>query len=328
MRSPENTVAVTGAAGSIGSALVRQLSAAGTGAIRAIDTNETGLHHLGAAQPGVRLIVGDVRDLDRMRLALSGVDVVFHAAALKHVGLGEYNSSDLVATNVTGTSNVATACHEQRVSRLVLISTDKASEPTSAMGASKMLAERVVLDLNLWSACHGNVVRFGNVFGSRGSVVPTLLRQLARENVATITDPECTRFTLPIDRAVQLVMRASDITRGSIAVLRMPAYRLDDLGYAILSVWNEGRPESTKATLKAVGLKPGERKHEALMSASEVQVARAEGDWFVIDRNTGSGLSTKEQPHIQSWSAERMERPKLIKAVREYMAEVQREMWE
>jgi FlaA1/EpsC-like NDP-sugar epimerase len=212
------------------------------------------------------------------------------------------------------------------VKRLVLISTDKASEPTSAMGASKMLAERLVLDLNLWSACHGNVVRFGNVFGSRGSVVPTLLRQLARENVATITDPECTRFTLPIDRAVQLVMRASEITRGSIAVLRMPAYRLDDLGYAIISVWNEGR--EAKATLKAVGLKPGERLHEALIGTAEIPHATAHGDWFIIDLRAKGSIAEKEKPHLASWSAERMERPKLIKAVREYMAEVQREMWE
>lgn len=325
------TIAITGAAGSIGSALVKHLVGIGAKAIRAIDSNETGLHHLGRRHPEIRLLLGDVRDRERMRQAMSGADIVFHAAALKHVTLGEYNAADLVATNVLGTVNVAHACHEQGVKRLVLISTDKAAEPTSAMGASKMLAERVVADINLWSPCHGVAVRFGNVFGSRGSVVPTLLRQIAREHVATITDPEATRFTLPIDKAVALVVRAgtSDLPRGAIVVLPMPAYRLDDLGFAVVAMWNETHPkDEVKATLASSKLGVGEKQHEILLSGNDLLNATAQGDWIVVGQTKGAGLPSHMVQALNSLHAQRVERFQLVKWVKEYMAERMSEVWE
>lgn len=193
-------VLVTGGCGSIGSHLVTEILEQDPSVVRVLDNNEEGLfglqQKLGAEAP-VRYLLGDVRDQDRLELAMEDIDVVFHAAALKHVTLNEYNPFETVQTNVQGTQNLIQAALEEEVESVVAISTDKASNPTSVMGATKLLSERLIIAANTYKGSRDTrfgCVRFGNVLGSSGSVVPIFIDQIREGGPVTVTDPDMTRF--------------------------------------------------------------------------------------------------------------------------------------
>lgn len=283
-------ILVTGGCGSIGSHLVAEILNQNPGVVRVLDNSEEGLFNLkkhhGEDAP-VRYLLGDVRDQDRLELAIENIDVVFHAAAFKHVTLNEYNPFETVQTNVQGTQNLIQAALDEEVDAFVGISTDKASNPISVMGATKLLSERLIIAANTYKGRRDTrfgCVRFGNVLGSSGSVVPVFLNQIREGGPVTVTDPEMTRFIMPIDEAASLVLEAHDrMTSGEIFVLKMPAFRVGTLAEAMIE---EYAPRlgfrSETIEVEIIGARPGERVHEKLISADECEYTRELEDMYAI----------------------------------------------
>lgn len=267
----DKTVLITGAAGTIGSALAEKMLGVAR-SVRCFDHGETELFFLhqrlsgkGAMSPQI----GDIRDLDRLRMSMAGVDVVFHTAALKHVGLGEYNPFEVVQTNLQGVNNVIRAALDMDVARVIFTSSDKSVNPTNVMGASKMMGERLVVAAN---EIRGHkrtrfaAVRFGNVIGSRGSVVPIFAAQLLRGEPLTVTDANMSRYVMTIDEAADLVIEAGQRMKGAeIFVTKMRALVITDLADAMAEVLGKIPKDIVK-----VGLRPGEKLYEELITLEEM----------------------------------------------------------
>jgi len=273
-------VLVTGAAGSIGSEISRQIAELGPASLVLVDTNENDLYfllrRLERRYPSlkVRVEVGDVRDLTRLRTLGRQYrpQEVFHAAAHKHVPLMESAPEEAIKTNVTGCRNVARLATEAGAERFVLISTDKAVEPASAMGVSKRLAEFIVRDEGQRSATAFTVVRFGNVLGSAGSVVPLFKSQIAAGGPVTVTHPECRRYLMTIREAVGLVLVAGLHHPADLCVLEMgEPIRILDL--ARLMITMSGLVPEQEVPIVFTGLRAGEKLDEELMTAEEARVS-------------------------------------------------------
>lgn len=283
-------VLVTGGAGSIGSELVQQVLGQGSDTVRVLDANEGALFNLRqefAGDERLRFLLGDVRNRDRMSMAIEDVDIVFHAAGLKHVGLNEYNPFEAVQTNVHGTQNLIRVALEEEVDSFVTISTDKASNPVSVMGATKLLSERLVISANTYKGTRDTklgCVRFGNVVGSAGSVVPTFVSQIEAGGPVTVTDPEMTRFVMPIDEAVGLVLNAHQrMTSGEVFVLKMDALRIGDLAEALIDRYApEVGSHPGEVDIDIIGSRPAERVHEKLISTDESIQAKEFDRLFAI----------------------------------------------
>jgi UDP-N-acetylglucosamine 4,6-dehydratase len=235
----------------------------------------------------VRFLVGDVRDRDRLSRAMDGIDTVFHCAALKHVESGEYNPFEATQTNVVGTQNVIDACLANDVRTMILTSSDKAANPTSVMGASKLLAEKLVSAAVNYRGSRPTrfaSVRFGNVLGSRGSALELFFRQVAKGGPVTVTDPTMTRFVMTTDRAVELALRAAEIARGGeVFVFKMPAARLEDLVAATIDVVAPAHGlEAAAIGTEAMDPRPGEKPYEELMTEDESTRARDVGEMFAV----------------------------------------------
>ncbi len=238
-------------------------------------------------QAHVRFLVGDIRDRDRLARATEGIDVVFHCAALKHVESGEYNPFEATQTNVVGTQNVIDACMASGVQTMILTSSDKAANPTSVMGASKLLAEKLVSAAINYRGGHPTTfasVRFGNVLGSRGSAVELFASQIAAGGPITVTDPAMTRFIMTADRAVDLALEAARIAKGGeVFVFKMPVARLGDLVAASIETFapRYGR-DPREITRVSIPSRPGEKAYEELMTTEESQRARDVGDMYAV----------------------------------------------
>jgi FlaA1/EpsC-like NDP-sugar epimerase len=220
-------------------------------------------------------------------MAIENIDIVFHAAALKHVELTEYNPFEAVRTNVQGTQNLVRMAVEEEVESFVNVSTDKASNPVSVMGATKLLSERLVIAANAYKGSKDTrfgCVRFGNVLGSSGSVVPIFMDQIREGGPVTVTDPDMTRFVMPIEEAVDLVLDAHErMTSGEVFVLKMPTFRVGDLAEAVVGRYaSEFGYDHDEIDIEIVGSRPAERIHERLVSTEEALEARDLGDMFVI----------------------------------------------
>ena len=297
----DKTILVTGGAGSIGSELVRTLLDMNPKAVRVLDNNETGLFDLEQElrSSKIRPLVGDVRDRDRLKRAFEGVDMVFHAAALKHVPLCEFNPFDAVKTNVLGTQNVLDAAIDEGVARFILISTDKAVNPTNVMGATKLLAERLTISANFYKGSRETVlscVRFGNVLGSRGSVVPLFKKQIDNGNPLTITDPDMTRFIMDIPKAIKLILKAAEIARGGeIFILKMPVIQISDLAEAMAEELSSSDCKiRKKVEVQTIGRRAGEKLYEELMTESEA-VNAYENDEFIVVIPSNIGPEERER---------------------------------
>ncbi len=284
-------ILVTGGCGSIGSELVgRLLDRAESSVVRVFDNDEAGLFELKrrlSSPERLRFLLGDIRDRDRLEMAMEDIDVVFHAAALKHVGLNEYNPFETVQTNALGTQNVIQAAMEANVDALVTISTDKASNPTSVMGATKLLSERLTVAANTYKGEQDTkfgCVRFGNVFGSSGSVVPLFLGQIRDGGPMTITNRDMTRFIMPIEQAAELVVDAYErMEGGETFVLKMPVFRLADLAEAMRVEYSpKFGYDPSEIEIRKTGKRPGERIHEKLISKDEIQQTIELDEMFVI----------------------------------------------
>ena len=258
------SVLVTGATGSFGSAMLRRLVESDVRRIIAYSRDEFKQHQLQQeiTDPRLRWFLGDVRDKDRLRLALRDVQVVIHAAALKHVTALQANPLEAVKTNVLGTMNVLEASLDRDVEKVLSLSTDKAVEPVNLYGATKATMERLVLDANTYCGPKCSVVRYGNVAGSRGSVIPLWRWQRARGQALTLTDSAATRFWITLDKAVAFVWdKLHAMQGGEIFVPAMPSVQMLEVARSVAKL--------TEAPITITGMKPGEKIHETVVGAHE-----------------------------------------------------------
>lgn len=271
------TILLTGGTGSFGQAFVRYVRARSDCVVRIFSRDELKQSQVRDAlgDQNLRYLIGDVRDRDRLYRAAQGADILVHAAAMKQVPACEYNPFEAVQTNVLGAQNVADAAIDAGVKRVIALSTDKAVNPVNLYGATKLCAEKIIVQGNAYAsrsqtrlAC----VRYGNVVGSRGSVVPLFYRQ-REQGALTITDERMTRFWISLDEAVELVLFAlANASGGEVFVPRIPSIRINDLAEAMAP----GLPRTV------VGIRPGEKIHEMLITADESRHAVDIGERFVV----------------------------------------------
>lgn len=282
-------ILVTGGSGSIGSVIVKELLKYGPRQIRVFSRDETKQfelsHDLDPDAP-VNFLIGDIRDKERLHMAMENIDIVFHAAALKHVVACERNPFEAVKTNIHGTQNVIDCAFASNVDKVIGISTDKAADPSNVMGCTKLLAEKMMLATHFYKG-HKKTkfcfVRFGNVLGSRGSVVPLFLQQAKRGGPLTITDPEMTRFFMSIPGAVNLIFKAASLMQNrEIFILKMPVASMNDVARAVVEMYRESNESSRDIEIKVVGRKDGERPHEKLLTHEESENALETEEMFII----------------------------------------------
>lgn len=274
----DKVILVTGGVGSIGSALVRNILKFEPKTVRVLDIHEFSLHKLekGLTEEEikrVRFLLGDVRDRDRMLRAANGVDIIYHAAAYKHVHLCEYNPLEAIKTNVLGAQNAIDAALHNKVSKFIFISTDKAVNPIGTLGASKLLGEKITTAANYHKGDAPTIfssVRFGNVTMSNGSVVPMFLKQMKQNLPLTVTSPKMTRFLMPMDKAVDLIFKATQIMLGGeVFVLKMKSVSMDDLANGLAEEYALMDGNSKKSKIQKIGRRPGEKMHEQLIVEEE-----------------------------------------------------------
>jgi FlaA1/EpsC-like NDP-sugar epimerase len=273
------TVLVTGVAGTVGREILRQILPYEPQAVLGIDNNESELffiEHEFADRPEVTFGLVDIRNRNRVMPWLEGVDIVLHAAALKHVSLCERSPQAAIETNVHGTQNIIDAALACGVKRVLLTSSDKAVNPTNVMGTSKLMAERLMTAANAQSRSGRTILascRFGNVLGSRGSVIPVFHKQIAAGGPVTLTDPDMTRFIMTLPQAVELVMDSVFLaTGGEVYITKMPVCRIEDLAAVLveeLSPLYSHDPADVKISI--IGTKPGEKLYEELMNEEEIR---------------------------------------------------------
>ena len=238
--------------------------------------------------PSLRFFIGDVRDRDRLERAMHGVTVVVHAAALKQIPACEYNPFEAIQTNINGTKNVIDAAIDQGVRRVIAISTDKAVNPINLYGATKLCAEKLIVQANVYGHSRGTVcaaVRYGNVIGSRGSVIPLFRAQRVSGKV-TVTDRGMTRFWIRLEQGVEFAIRCAGIAQGGeIFVPKIPSMRMMDLVETI----------APGCQVELIGIRPGEKLHEILISEDESRQAVEYDDMFVLEPNYPSwAFSSRE----------------------------------
>jgi UDP-N-acetylglucosamine 4,6-dehydratase/5-epimerase len=283
-------ILVTGATGSIGSALVKRLLNYDPAVIRVFSNDENAQFCLEQELKdynNLRFFVGDIREKDRLKRAMDGINIVFHAAALKHVPLCEYNPFEAVKTNVIGTQNLLELSIDEGIEKLITISTDKAANPINVMGATKLLAERLTIAANQYKGSRKTVfacVRFGNVLGSRGSVIPLFKSQIQKGGPITVTDPEMQRFVMDIDRAIELVLESARLAKGGeIFIFKMPALNIGELAEVMAEkLAPEYGLKPSQIEIKMVGKRDGEKSFEDLMTEEEALHAYETNDMFII----------------------------------------------
>jgi len=273
------TILITGGTGSFGKACTRHLlDTADPHAIRVFSRDELKQTEMEAdyRDDRLRFLIGDVRDRERLERATRGVDLIIHAAALKHVPVCEYNPFEAVQTNVIGTENVVAAAIRNDVPQTMFLSTDKAVNPVNLYGATKLAAEKIVSQANAYAGdadVRFATVRYGNVVGSRGSVIPLFLRQ-AETGVLTITDDRMTRFWITLEQAVQFVLSRIDLADGGeVFVPKIPSMRVMDIADAI----------APEAEHRITGIRPGEKLHEVMLTEDESRHSRDLEDCYAID---------------------------------------------
>ena len=277
-----SSILITGGTGSFGKAFVKTVLEQHPNLKRLVIFSRDELKQFEMAQqfptaqyPAIRYFIGDVRDEKRLRRALEGIDVVVHAAALKQVPTAEYNPFECIKTNVLGAQNVIEACLDLGVKRVVALSTDKAAAPINLYGATKLCSDKLFVAANNIRGSRDIrfcVVRYGNVMGSRGSVIPFFLEK-KKTGVLPITDPTMTRFNISLQQAVDMVLWCGPNARGGeILVPKIPSYRIIDLANAIC-------PECAKPI---VGVRPGEKIHEEMITTSDSHHTVDLGDYYAI----------------------------------------------
>ena len=292
------TILITGGTGSIGSAIVKELLKFNCKRIRVLGSDENGLHNLSLdlassfnknfiesmIKDKIRYFYGDITDLNRMISATEGVDYIIHAAALKHVPICEYNPFEATKTNVIGTENMIKASfYHKNIKKFILISTDKVVNPTTVLGITKLLAEKIVINSNLnkgYRKIKLSVVRFGNVIGTRGSVLPKFITQLKKNENITLTNKVTTRFFVTIEAAVKSVLTSFEIMKGGEIFIpkTINAIKIFDLARALCKNYN-----FSDSRIKIIGLRQSEKIHEEILTKEELYNLKIYKDIYVID---------------------------------------------
>jgi UDP-N-acetylglucosamine 4,6-dehydratase len=286
----DRRILVTGGTGSIGSAIVEALLGQGPQVVRVLSRDDTKQFELAQrlrSEQALRMLIGDVRSRVRLQRAMSEIELVFHAAAMKHVPASEFNPFEATETNVRGTQNVVEAAIDAGVERVLTVSTDKAVDPTNVMGATKLLAERLMSAAETYkggSPTRFASVRFGNVIGSRGSLVPLIRGQVARGGPVTVTDPEMSRYMMPMRDAVRLCFEAMQrMAGGEVFILKMPRIRVGDLVEVLIEAYAPQfgfRPD--EIAIETIGARAGEKRHEVLLTEDEALAAEETEGMYVV----------------------------------------------
>ena len=275
-----SSVLITGGTGSLGKALLKEILSTTTARrVVIFSRDELKQYNLRSEfkdDSRIRWFIGDIRDIERLKRALHGIDYVIHAAALKQVDTGEYNPMEFIKTNVMGSQNVIDASISAGVKKVVALSTDKASSPINLYGATKLTADKLFIAANNYSFSYGttfSVVRYGNVMGSRGSVIPFFSALAAEGKPLPLTDLRMTRFWISIDAAVRFVLSSLELmSGGELYVPRIPSMKLIDLAKAV----------DPTAKIVDIGMRPGEKLHEEMISADDSRRTYIAGDRFIV----------------------------------------------
>ena len=276
-------VLITGGTGSLGQALTKRILNSDVEQIRILSRNEFKQISMETKLPDERLrfLIGDVRDKDRLIRALDDVDIVFHAAALKHVPKVEYNPFEAIKTNVQGSQNVIDACLENDVQKAICIGTDKAVSPLNTYGATKLLMEKLFITAKRYSNPKKHptkffAVRYGNVFGSSGSVIPKFIGQINNNEKITITDPTMTRFSITMNQALDFILKATQKGHGAeVFIPKLKAYSLQQIHDILSNLTNAKDHE-------IIGMRTGEKQHELLINSDEMRYAWSYDNMFVL----------------------------------------------
>lgn len=276
-------VLITGGTGSLGRALTTRLLKTGVEAIRILSRDEWKQVQMALQfnDKRLRFFIGDVRDKDRLYRALEDVNIVIHTAALKQVPVAEYNPFEAVKTNVYGSQNLIEACLEKKIDVALGVGTDKAVSPFNTYGATKLLMERLFLSANYYKGNRKTrflCIRYGNVMGSRGSVIPLFVYQIQNNKKLTITDASMTRFTITMNQALDFIMRSlKNGLGGEIFVPKLKAYRLSDLKDAIVELM-----DASNIKIEYLPVRPGEKFHESLIGMEEIRNTYETKDDYLI----------------------------------------------
>ncbi len=282
----DKVVLITGGTGSIGTELVRQVLKYEPTRVKIYSRDENKQYELMEAlghPQNLNLLIGDIKDKERLIFALKGVDIVLHAAAMKHVAIGEYNPFEVVKTNIIGSQNVIDAAIAQKVKKVIGISTDKAVNPTSVLGVSKLMMEKLFINANNYTkkdetkfAC----VRFGNIAWSRGSVLPSWKAHAEKDKVIKLTNKEMTRFFMSKEEAIELVLKATALTQGGeLFTFQMHAISLSELAKLFLEKYYQGQD----IAIEVVGARQGEKLHEELFDAADLaKQVFTDGQLFIL----------------------------------------------
>lgn len=307
-------ILVTGGTGTFGNAFVTRALKTDAEEIRVFSRDELKQDNMRRKYQTdrIRYIIGDVRDPGTLEQAVSGVDYVFHAAALKQVPSCEFYPLEAAKTNVIGTGNVLDAAIRAKVRKVVVLSTDKAAYPINAMGISKALMEKVAVSKGMYQdetiICR---TRYGNVMRSRGSVIPLFSKQIQDEKNLTVTDPLMTRFMMTIEDAVELVLKAfEDGRQGELWIKKAPAATIGTLARAMIELHN------ADADIDIIGNRHGEKMHETLATAEEMAVAVDNGDYFIIPPDK-RGLNYDAYTHLPDLK---------VKSVNPYSSDIARRL--
>ena len=319
-------ILITGGTGSIGLGIVKKLIPLKPKMIKILTNDENSIFEskklLGEISQ-IKYILGDIRDNDRLRLAMRNVNFVFHAAAMKHIDICEQNPFDAVKTNVVGTSNILEASIIEGVSKFVFISTDKATNPTTTLGASKLLAERLTQDAS--SYVEGNktifsIVRFGNVIGSRGSVFQIFYNQLKNNLPITVTDSKMTRFIMSISDAASMILKISLIAQdGETFILKMPSVKIEELAKSMVEVFEKRTKQKNIPKIKISKVREYERFYEILVTTDETQFCYDLGEMYKLSKKQSKSKLSDIQ--FNSGTSTKISKIKLEKIINELMDE-------
>ena len=288
-------ILITGGTGSLGKALTRRLLEKGVDTIRIFSRNEENQIKMENEfnDERLRFFLGDVNDYERLKRALEDVDIVFHAAALKHVPKIEYNPFEAVKTNVIGSQNVVNACLYEKVNKVIAIGTDKAVSPLNTYGATKLLMEKLFVAANNFVNKEKYPtkflsLRYGNVLGSSGSVVPKMIVQIKNKQKITITDPNMTRFSISMENALDFILHAVEIGKGSeIFIPKLNAYSITEIIEVLRELYGEFEEEM-------IGIRPGEKLHETLINREEIRTSWEISNVYMITNPLYSLFHEKE----------------------------------
>ena len=273
-------ILITGGTGSLGQALTRRLLDFKVGTVRIFSRNEDKQITMESEfnDDRLRFFIGDVRDLPRLDMALEDVDIVFHAAALKHVPVVEYNPFEAIKTNVVGSQNVIDSCIKRGVELAVCVGTDKAVSPLNTYGATKLLMEKLFVTAKNFTKAETKFIalRYGNVLASSGSVVPKFIRQIQEGKKITVTDPNMTRFSISMEEALDFILESAKIGKGSeIFVPKLRAYTINDVKKALVELFGDTGEE-------VIGIRPGEKMFEILINQDEMRYTWETDNKYVV----------------------------------------------